>query len=66
MDTTLEAKAKFRDEHDEFLFDDRKILLANLGKWLQKKNISLDADEATIFLNGSVIKPLLKKKTLSY
>lgn len=61
-----EAKAKFMLEHDEFTFDDQKIFLANLGKWLQKKNVALDLDEQAVFLNKSVVKTLVKEKTLSY
>ena len=66
LNTNEEAKEKFRQEHDEFMFGDQKIFLANLSKWLQKKNAALDVDEATVFLNGTVVKPLIKGKTLSY
>ena len=58
-------KEKFLSEHDEFTFDNQKIFLANLGKWMKKRNAALDSDDGMLFLNDSVIKPLIKEKTLS-
>ena len=65
MNTNEPEQAKFRQEHDEFTFEEQRILLANLGKWMRMKNAALDLDDGCLFLNSTVSKALLKEKTLS-